>query len=227
MIHARRLAAGVGLAIAVLAPAQQASAHAGLEFSVPSANAVLEVGPPNIELDFTESVDAGLASIELYDQTATLIPTGAPASITDDTVVQASVPALDDGVYLVVWRIPSDDGHVVNGAFSFQVGVQTSVDVGALIDRVGGNATATVGRLDTAARLLALIGLIVVVGGGALAVKSSDDAPNRMLLWMAWLFLLLGSLGSFGLYGAKVVAGSVMPMPRTRQHCGSASTQCT
>ena len=29
-----------------------------------------------------------------------------------------------------------------------------------------------------------------------------------MLLWLAWVFLLVGSLGSFGLYGAKVVAGS-------------------
>jgi len=29
-----------------------------------------------------------------------------------------------------------------------------------------------------------------------------------MLLWMAWAFLLVGSLGSFGLYGAKVVAGT-------------------
>ena len=29
-----------------------------------------------------------------------------------------------------------------------------------------------------------------------------------MLLWMAWVFLLVGSLGSFGLYGAKVVAGT-------------------
>jgi copper transport protein len=29
-----------------------------------------------------------------------------------------------------------------------------------------------------------------------------------MLLWMAWAFMLVGSLGSFGLYGAKVVAGS-------------------
>ncbi len=145
-MRGRRLAAAVGLAIAVLSPAQQASAHAGLEF-----------------------------------------PNGGPTSITDDTVVQASVPPIDDGVYVVVWTIPANDGHVVGGNAA---------------------ATSTVGRLDTAARLLALIGLIVVVGGGVLAIQSTDDASNRMLLWMAWLFLLVGSLASFGLYGAKVVAGS-------------------
>jgi copper transport protein len=211
------VAVGAGLALAVLAPARQASAHPGLERSAPAANAVLEVGPPNIELDFNERVDAELASIELYDENATLIPTGATASITDDTVLQASVPTIGDGVYVVVWRVPSADGHVVDGVFSFQVGVRPGVDVGALIDRVSGNAAATftVGRLDTSARLLALIGLIVMVGGGALAIQSSaeshDDSAgssDRTLLWMAWLFLFVGSLGSFGLYGAKVVAGS-------------------
>ena len=218
----KRLAVGVGLALAVLAPARQASAHPGLDGSVPAANAVLEVAPPNIELDFNETVDAQLASIELYDENATLIPTGAPASVTDDTVVQASVPTIGDGVYVVVWRVPSADGHVVDGVFSFQVGLQSGIDVGALSDRVSANAaaTSTVGRLDTSARLLALIGLIVVVGGGALACQSvgrsigqssedePQDSPNRTLLWMAWIFLLVGSLGSFGLYGAKVVAGS-------------------
>jgi copper transport protein len=210
----RQLVVGTALALAVFAPAQQAFAHATLDASVPSPNAVLEAGPPNIELDFNEAVDAELANIELYDQNSKLIPTGLPERITDDTVVQASVPTIVDGVYVVVWRVPSADGHVVDGAFSFQVGVQSGVDVGALIDRVSGNATATstVGRLDTSARLLSLIGLVVLIGGGLLVAQSTGESrgsdSNRMLLWLAWVFLLVGSLGSFGLYGAKVVAGS-------------------
>ena len=48
----------------------------------------------------------------------------------------------------------------------------------------------------------------MLIGGGVLAVQSADSASNRMLLWLAWVFLLVGSLGSFGLYGAKVVAGT-------------------
>ena len=206
----KRLAVGSAVALAVLAPAARASAHAGLEASVPSANAVLETGPPNIELDFNEAVDFQLADVELYDQSAKLIATGPPESITDDTVVQVSVPTIGNGAYVVVWRVPSADGHVVNGVFSFQVGVQSQADVGALIDKVSGNAAAnsTVRRLDTAARLLALIGLIVLIGGGLLALQSADSAANKMLLWLAWVLLLVGSLGSFGLYGAKVVAGT-------------------
>ncbi|HZX54192.1 MAG TPA: copper resistance protein CopC, partial [Ilumatobacteraceae bacterium] len=211
----KHIATGAAVALAVLAPASQVSAHAGLVASVPAANAVLETGPPTIQLVFNEAVDAGLADIELYDENATLIPTGAPeAAAGGEATVQASVPSIGAGVYVVVWRVPSADGHVVDGVFSFQVGtgagVQSGVDVGALIDKVSGNAAAnsTVGRLDTGARLLALIGLIVLVGGGVLAVQSADSASNRMLLWLAWAFLLVGSLGSFGLYGAKVVAGT-------------------
>ena len=74
----KQIATGAALALAVLAPAQQVFAHAGLVASVPSANAVLETGPPTIQLDFNEAVDARLADIELYDQNAKLIPTGAP-----------------------------------------------------------------------------------------------------------------------------------------------------
>jgi len=207
----RQIAAGAALALAVLAPAQQVFAHAGLVASVPSANAVLETGPPAIQLVFNEAVDARLSDIELYDQNAELIPTGTPeAAAGGASTVQASVPTIGDGTYVVVWRVPSADGHVVDGVYSFQVGTQAGVDVGALIDKVSGNAAAnsTVGRLDTGARLMALIGVIVLIGGGLLAVQSADSASNRMLLWMAWAFLLVGSLGSFGLYGAKVVAGT-------------------
>ena len=210
----KQLAVGAALAVAVLAPARQASAHAALETSAPSPNAVLEVGPDNIELDFNEAVDAELSNVELYSDNATSIPTGVPENVTDDTIIQASVPPIADGVYVVVWRVASADGHVIDGAFSFQVGRESGVDVGALIDRVSGNATAssTVGRLDTSARLLSLIGLVVLIGGGLLASQrpgqTSDANSDRMLLWLAWAFLLVGSLGSFGLYGAKVVAGS-------------------
>ena len=81
----KQVVVGAALALAVFAPAQQALAHAGLDASVPSANAVLETGPPNIELDFNEAIDAELANIELYDQNATLIPTGMPQSASPTT----------------------------------------------------------------------------------------------------------------------------------------------
>jgi copper transport protein len=200
----------VAVAAAVWFPAGQAFAHAELEATVPAANAVLDTSPPAIVLDFDEAVDAGLSTIELYDQSAQLVAIGRPAAGDDTTTVQSSVPTLADGVYVVVWRVASYDGHVVDGVFSFTVGPARLFDVGALIDRVSGDAaaTSTVGRLETAARLLGTIGLVVLLGGGLLALQVADVGANRMLLRMAWAFLLIGALGQFGMYGAKVVAGT-------------------
>ena len=36
------------------------------------------------------------------------------------------MPVLADGLYAVVWRVTSADGHVVDGAFSFQVGTAST-----------------------------------------------------------------------------------------------------
>lgn len=210
----RRAAVGFGIAVAVMAPAQQVFAHPELVDSTPAPNAVLTSGPPSIVLNFNEAVEVDLADIQLFDDNAKLVITGPPKAINGDAGVQVSVPKIGDGVYVVVWRVPSDDNHVVDGVFTFQVGVASKVDIGKLIGKVSGGVTAssTVGRLDTASRLLALIGLVVLIGGGLLALQSHGDsagaAANLMLLWVAWAFLLAGSLGTFGFYGAKVVAGT-------------------
>lgn len=206
----RQPAVGAATALIMWLPAGRAFAHAELETTVPAANSVLDASPPAIVLDFDEAVDADLSKIELYDQSAQLVGTGDPKAGDDTTAVRSSLPAMADGVYVVVWRAASDDGHIVDGVFSFTIGPARTFDAGALIDRVSGDAAATssVGRLETAARLLGTIGLVVLVGGGLLALQVADVGANRMLLRMAWLFLLIGALGQFGMYGAKVVAGT-------------------
>ena len=146
----RRALAVVGLSLAVfaLAPISVASAHASLENSIPAPNSVLEQSPPNIVLDFDEAIDAPLTSIELFDQTGVAVALGAPVSVGDSSIVQASVPDLTDGTYAVVWRVSSSDGHVVSGALSFQIGTTGAVvfmrrprsfssRLGAYISRVG------------------------------------------------------------------------------------------
>lgn len=204
----------VGVAFA-LVPTGRAAAHASLENSLPAPNSVLEEGPPVIVLDFDETVDARLASIVLYDQTGTEVRLGSPTRVGDDSVVQATVPPLGDGTYAVVWRVASADGHVVNGAFSFQVGTAGGVDGGDLVDRVSGGASADpiVGRLFGVARFLALLGFVVLAGAGLFAVGAPGargGAPATVaLLRMAWVWLFAGTLASFGLYGARVVAGGL------------------
>jgi copper transport protein len=217
MRRGRLAAAAAALTVAVLAlaPTGRVAAHASLEASVPAANSVLESGPSSIVLDFDEAVDAGLASIRLFDQTGAEVPLGTPTRVGDSSIVQATAPELGDGTYAVVWRVASVDGHVVDGAFSFQIGTTGGVTGSDLIDRVSKDAVAApiVGRLLGVARFLALLGFIVVAGAGLFALgapASRAEAPStRVLLRMGWVWLLVGSAASFGLYGARVVAGGL------------------
>lgn len=202
------------VAAALGGQAQPVFAHAGLEASTPSANSVLEESPTEIVLDFDEAVEADLASISLFDGNSAAIELGAPAAGADDTVVRAPVPALDDGVYAVIWRVTSTDGHVIDGAFSFQVGTAVVGDGQQLIDEVRGGvrAEAVVRWWYGVARFLSLAGAICLIGSGWWLLRwpatLGRRGPRRMVAG-AWLALLVGSAAAFGLFGAEAVAGSL------------------
>jgi copper transport protein len=215
----RLVVAGSALAaVAVLAlPAAQAFAHAGLESSTPGASSVLEEGPESIVLDFDEAVEAPLATINLFDSSAQSIPLGAPTAVSgDDSIVKASVPELDDGLYAVTWRISSVDGHVVDGAFSFQVGTAAVGDgADALLDQVSGGVEASqvVVRLLSVARLLGYLGVVILLGAGLFAAAAPEHLATRRstmaLLWCGAAALLVGTVLQYGFQAAYAVAGDV------------------
>ena len=170
----------VGLAVGV-SPGT-ASAHAGLETSIPAASATLDEAPNDIVLDFDEPIDAGISSIQLFDASAQLVVIGEPVpSQGDDSIVLAGLPDLADGIYAVVWRVASVDGHIIDGAFSFQIGTGTTSDVGALLDQVraGASASPSVGRAANVARLLGFAGLTLTVGAGVYALMAGPLLADR------------------------------------------------
>ncbi len=220
-----RVIAAVVLAIvcttAVLGgTARQASAHAGLEVSIPSSNSVLEVAPTEIVLDFDEGIETSLTSILLYGAASQPILLDTPMAGSDDSVVIAAVPtssssALVDGIYAVIWRVTSADGHVVDGAFSFQVGTSETGDGQALIDQVrdGAKADSSVRWWYGVGRFLSLFGAITLIGGGWWLLRGPAEVlRRRRSRWMAvvsWLALLVGSAAAFALFAAQAVAGSL------------------
>lgn len=204
----------IAAAALVLGSASRASAHAGLETSIPAASSVLEQSPDNVVLDFDEPVEAELASIQVFDAAAVLIEVGSPeAAAGDRSVVLASLPDLGDGLYAVVWRISSIDGHVVDGAFSFQIGTAGAADGKALVDQVidGARVTPAVSRAAGAARLLGFLGVVVAIGGGLWVLiwaNPSLDRARRLVL-VGWMMLAIGTMASFGLHAAAVSAGPI------------------
>ena len=200
----------------VVGPSGTAFAHASLRSSVPAANSVLEVGPAQIVLQFSEPIEAGLASIRLFAGNGHGVELGHPVGGTDDATVTATVPELPEDVYAVVWRVTSVDGHVVDGAFSFQVGTNATRNGQSLIAEVrrGVRAEPAVRWAYGIARFTAYLSVIALLGAGWWILLGGALAPLAGRRWrrlplVAAIALLLASLAAFACFGAEAVAGSL------------------
>ncbi len=212
----RRVALAVVVAsFAALAalPAPVARAHATLVASIPAPSSILSSAPPDIVLDFDEPVEAGLSSVEVFDEDERRIEVGEARSAPgDDSIVSASLPELEDGLYAVVWRVASADGHVVTGAFGFSIGAAGDAD--SLVEQVRGGAQAdgSVTRAADVARFVLFVGLVLFLGAGAWLMLVPADRRTGLrarLPLVGWALVLLGTAAGYGLYGALAVAGSL------------------
>jgi methionine-rich copper-binding protein CopC len=95
-------------------------AHAIVVESVPVHDARLETSPPRILLRFNTKIEHGLCRVRLEgpdgDIEMPLDPPEAPERL------EARVPPLVPGTYLVRYRTFSPDGHVTEGVLRFHVG---------------------------------------------------------------------------------------------------------
>jgi len=203
------------LGASVVAPAAAVFAHAGLDSSTPAANSVLETAPTDIVLDFDETVEVSLAQIEVYDGSGDAVTVGTPRRGADETIITAPLPTLGEGLYGVVWRTSSVDGHAVSGSFAFQVGTAGGLDPEAFLDSLGSTpeASSAVRWLHTTARWIAFVGLVLLIGAGMWAVWSGAAlrllTSTIRLTWTGWVLLWVGSVLTFVLHGAEAHAGGL------------------
>ncbi len=167
------------LASGALAPAP-ASAHADLVRSVPAADAELLEPPTEIELWFSEPIEAAFSTVVLLDGTGNRIEPSAIQLSEGNQRAVAELPALDAGVYTVVARTLSQvDGHIAPASYRFVVlGADGSMpeppDFAATLDGGDGlSALATVGRWVT------VVGLVALFGGGALSLVAGRSLRPR------------------------------------------------
>lgn len=111
---------GVAMAVAALLFTPLASAHAGLEKSVPGSRAVLGKSPPQIELCFNEAVELKFSSIQLLAPDGSAIAAGKLGLGDTPRCLRASLPLLQKpGVYTVKYKVLSQDGHLVDYGYTF------------------------------------------------------------------------------------------------------------
>lgn len=116
-----RLVAALLLAAAVcLTGAPVAAAHTALVSSDPAADAMVGTGPSRVSATFNEELGTAFTAMTVVGPDGNLWSAGDPE--VRGTVVSIGLRPLGPaGRYTVNYRVTSDDGHVVEGSWSFTV----------------------------------------------------------------------------------------------------------
>jgi copper transport protein len=192
--------------------ASPAAAHAELLETSPAAGEQLDTAPDQVVLRYSETVDPFDDAIEVFDSDGDQVETtepGHPPGEPHDVAVD--LPALEDGAYVVTWRVASEDSHPIRGAFTFRVGAggdasaaEAEALMAELSEAEGGDGT--VGFLFGVVRFVGFVGLVVLVGGAlflaALWPTGGNDPRVRRLLVGGWAAALAATVLSFGFQAA-------------------------
>lgn len=204
----RRALAGLGIVVAaVLGAAAPAAAHAELVGTDPSSGAVLESSPAAIVLTFSEPVEVQPGGIRVFDARGDRVDDGGVERDGSDVVLPVD---LDDGGYVVTYRVVSTDGHPIGGGLTFRVGQQAEGVDPSLVDELltGQGTDRGVGVAAALLRVVAIASLVVLVGGALLAAclwpGATADRRVRVALAAAAVALAAATLVLVGLHAADV-----------------------
>jgi copper resistance protein C len=153
------------LLLVVVGGAGPASAHTRLVSTTPVNGAEVDASPNDVTLTFNEPVR------EKYSEVVVTGPEGGTWQVgkltqAGSTISQALVPLGPKGTYTVAWRVVSADGHPVAGTFSF---VLTTAGEGK--PQTPGTAPAVTGGVSWLAAAGGLVGVAVLLVGGAVVVR--------------------------------------------------------
>jgi copper transport protein len=206
--------------VALVLGAARAEAHAELMSTEPAAGEHLATAPDQVVLHFSEAVNLGDDLVRVLDSEGDEVDAGDPVHLNGErSSVALPLPSLDDGGYVVSWRVISSDGHPVGGAFTFRVGDASAAAPGedeALINDVlggSGQGDAALGIAYGVARFAAFAGIIVLVGAIAFVAwlwpAGRDDPRARRIGLVAWWTALVATVACIPLYAAYVVGGTL------------------
>ena len=204
----------VAALVASIAWASPVAAHGQLDSSSPAPSAVLETAPSEISLDFNEPVTPVARSIEIYNQDGQRIVLGEALLSPDDpsVLIAGDVPDIPDGLYVVAWRAVSNDGHAIEGAYSFQIGASAPiVATSDLINNIlsGQDGPQGLSWLMGVAKFLGFLGVCLVLG--CLAMLAGGSISSRRVIafiGIGWAFTAVSALVLFAAQGPYTIAGT-------------------
>src|SRR5712691_2783320 len=120
-LHLQRASAALAtVTVVALAGSAPAGAHSFLIRSDPAAGARLARAPATMTLYFSEPFVRGSQHVAIRRGGAETI--ALPASRAARSVIEQPLPPNLRGVFIVSWRVLSDDGHISLGEFAFAAG---------------------------------------------------------------------------------------------------------
>ena len=119
----KRLVPFVVAALSLIAAAVRVEAHAFLVRAEPRVGTKVTKVPTEVRVWFSESVQAGVSSIQVFDVSGKQVDKKDTHSDRSNraALCVSLIPALTPGSYKVIWRVTSADTHVTSGDFHFQI----------------------------------------------------------------------------------------------------------
>ena len=127
----------LGLSILFLSLAFPAFGHSSLVSSTPAKDAVLTEFPTEISLTFNESLlEIGANNPNKVEVTNSMGDLLSGATTVAGPIITAPLQITGNDVYKVVYRVVSQDGHVIEGDYSFTVEseIATAVPISAPVE---------------------------------------------------------------------------------------------
>ena len=198
--------------------------------AAPADGEVLQRAPDRVQLFFSEPIERDFYALEVYtanrqrvDRRDARIP---PTNVQS---LEASLVDTGPGIYTVVWRVLSIDGHVVRGVYSYSVGVPGQA-AGTAVLPAGWEERGAPFALGAAVRWLTYLCVAVLVGGfaflplvlgpavdgaglsGSPVAERALQRATRRFLWLAWpavVLLLVLTLLALVLQAADATGAAV------------------
>lgn len=205
----RLLASVCAIAAALLlALPGAAGAHAGLERSVPAADAQVDAPPAGVTVTFSAQVVAGADGIQVFGPDGGRVDRGGPAPAKGTELVQA-ITASAAGTYGVAYQVSSEDGHVITGSFRFHVGdaaAHVGDDAALEASRSAAEVDGTLRTAFSVTRFVEILALLVAAGGGIFACVLAPEWRPRFVVPALGVLLLAYVVGFF--LNAAIVRGT-------------------
>ena len=188
----KRLA--LALLVTVLAGivvASPASAHAELEETMPTADAVSDDAPAAVELRFTEAVEPGLGGIRVIAPDGSRADDGDVEVTEGGLLLRAGVDADEPGTYTTAWSVTSEDGHLIAGSFLFSV-ERTSTP--ADVEPAGRPAVRFLGAVGRALAFGATMLLLGALAFSVLVLRRVDAGRTSTASLVSGAAVVVGAL---------------------------------